>query len=76
MQTTLDTLRPGDEATILDLEGDPETVERLMEMGLVSGTPLRVLKFAPLGDPVEIVVRGYHFTLRRHEALGVRVETS
>ena len=74
MQTTLDTLKPGDYATVTELHGDPETVERLMEMGLVAGTTLRVLKFAPMGDPVEIVMRGYHFTLRCHEAAGIRVE--
>jgi Fe2+ transport system protein FeoA len=74
MRTSLDALKPGDEATVTSLEGDPETVERLMEMGLIAGTPIRVLKFAPMGDPVEIVMRGYHFTLRRHEAAGVLVE--
>jgi Fe2+ transport system protein FeoA len=72
--TTLDQLQPGDEATVLDLQGEPETCERLMEMGLVPSTPLRVLKFAPLGDPMEIVMRGYHLTLRKHEAAGVQVE--
>lgn len=41
---------------------------RLMEMGLLVGTPVSVVRFAPLGDPVEIKVRGYHLTLRRHEA--------
>ena len=74
MHVTLDTLQPGDEATVLTLNGDAETTERLMEMGLVAGTPIRVLKFAPLGDPLEILVRGYHFTLRRHEAVGILVE--
>ena len=41
---------------------------RLMEMGLLVGTTVEVVRFAPLGDPVEIKVRGYHLTLRRHEA--------
>jgi len=41
---------------------------RLMEMGLLVGTTLELVRFAPLGDPVEIKVRGYHLTLRRHEA--------
>lgn len=41
---------------------------RLMEMGLLPGTPVELVRFAPLGDPVEIKVRGYHLTLRRHEA--------
>jgi Fe2+ transport system protein FeoA len=39
-----------------------------MEMGLLVGTPVELVRFAPLGDPVEIKVRGYHLTLRKHEA--------
>ena len=41
---------------------------RLMEMGLLVGTPVELVRFAPLGDPVEIKVRGYNLTLRKHEA--------
>ena len=74
MQTTLDTLKPGDEAVVKQLQGEPEITGRLMEMGLVTGTPIKVLKFAPLGDPLEIVMRGYHLTLRRTEAAGIIVE--
>ncbi len=76
MQTTLDQLQPGDEATILTLGGEDETVERLMEMGLTEGTPILLQKFAPLGDPLEIVARGYHLSLRRHEAAAIVVEKS
>ena len=76
MQTTLDQLQPGDEATILTIGGEDETVERLMEMGLTQGTPLLLQKFAPLGDPLEIVARGYHLSLRRHEAAAIVVEKS
>lgn len=76
MQTTLDTLKPGDEAVVRQLQGEPDVAERLMEMGLIVGTPLKVVKFAPLGDPLEIVMRGYHLTLRRAEAAGVVVETA
>jgi Fe2+ transport system protein FeoA len=39
-----------------------------MELGLVVGTPVEVVRFAPLGDPLEIRVRGYNLTLRKHEA--------
>ncbi len=76
MQTTLDQLQPGEEATILTLGGEDETVERLMEMGLTEGTPILLQKFAPLGDPLEIVARGYHLSLRRHEAAAIVVEKS
>jgi ferrous iron transport protein A len=41
---------------------------RFLEMGLLVGTPVRLVRFAPLGDPVEIRLRGYNLSLRRHEA--------
>jgi Fe2+ transport system protein FeoA len=74
MPTTLDSLQPGDEATVLELRGELVASERLMEMGLVTGTTLKVVKFAPLGDPMEILMRGYHLTLRRAEAADIVVE--
>lgn len=76
MQTTLDKLQPGDEAVVLEMRGEDGTIERLMEMGLIEGTSIRLQKFAPLGDPLEIVMRGYHLSLRRHEAAGITVEKS
>lgn len=75
MQTTLDTLKPGEAAVVIEVRGEEEVVGRLMEMGLIAGTSLKLLKFAPLGDPIEIVMRGYHLSLRREEAAGIRVET-
>ncbi len=74
MRTTLNLLQPGDQATVLEMNGDHETVERLMELGLVEGTTLKLHKFAPLGDPLEIVMRGYHLSLRCHEAASIVVE--
>ena len=74
MTTSLSDLVPGQEATILELRGDDETVERLMEMGLVEGSSLKLVRFAPLGDPLEIAIRGYHLTLRKSEASGIIVQ--
>ncbi len=74
MRTTLDQLKLGDEATVVEMGGEDETVERLMELGLTEGTSLKLQKFAPLGDPLEIVTRGYHLSLRRHEAAAIVVE--
>jgi len=74
MRTTLDQLAAGQNATIATMNLEPESAERLMEMGLLEGTPVQLLKFAPLGDPLEIVVRGYHLTLRKHEAQQITVE--
>ena len=71
---TLADLKPGQSARVLEIRGDDEDADRLMEMGLVEGTPLQVVRFAPLGDPIEIAARGYHLTLRKAEATNVVVE--
>jgi len=47
---------------------------RLLEMGLVAGTEIAVDGVAPLGDPIEVTVKGYHLTLRRNEAEAIFVE--
>ena len=51
---------------------DPHSL-RLMEMGMVPGTPVRVVKVAPLGDPIQVCVRDYHLALRRSEARSITV---
>src|SRR5581483_3395151 len=58
----------GSTATVTEIKVPPESRPRLMEMGLLVGTPVELVRFAPLGDPVEIKVRGYNLTLRKHEA--------
>ncbi len=70
---TLDTLRPGERARIADIAGDDALAVRLMEMGLVEGEEIENLGSAPLGDPVEFLVRGYRLSLRRTEARRVQV---
>ena len=47
--------------------------QRLQEMGLTVGCPFEVVRFAPLGDPMELKVRGYHLSLRKEDAAGIRV---
>ena len=64
----LSSLPLGKAATVAEIKIPPEKRARLMEMGLLVGTPVELVRFAPLGDPVEIKVRGYHLTLRKHEA--------
>jgi ferrous iron transport protein A len=61
-------LPAGTKASVIEISIPPEGRSRLMEMGLLVGTPVELIRFAPLGDPVEIKVRGYHLTLRKHEA--------
>jgi len=64
----LTSVRLGQTATVAEIKVTPESRSRLMEMGLLVGTSVELVRFAPLGDPVEIKVRGYNLTLRKHEA--------
>ena len=64
----LSSLAPGTSAKVAAINVASSSRPRLMEMGLLVGTPIELVRFAPMGDPVEIKVRGYHLTLRRHEA--------
>ena len=64
----LTALPVGTAATVAEIKVPPEHRARLLEMGLLVGTSVELVRFAPLGDPVEIKVRGYHLTLRKHEA--------
>ena len=64
----------GATATVAEIKLPPESRPRLMEMGLLVGTPVELVRFAPLGDPVEIKVRGYNLTLRKHEAEQILVQ--
>ncbi len=70
----LTSLHIGGSGTISEIKLPPEHRGRLLEMGLVAGTALQLVRFAPLGDPVEIKVRGYHLTLRRHDAEQILVQ--
>jgi ferrous iron transport protein A len=74
MARTLDSLQPGESVVVQSLDCDPEAGARLMEMGLLPGTPIQFVRSAPLGDPIEILLRGYHLSLRRAEAAGIVVE--
>jgi ferrous iron transport protein A len=80
--TTPATLQPltsvgvGRTATVAEIKLPPESRPRLMEMGLLVGTRVELVRFAPLGDPIEIKVRGYNLTLRKHEADQIFVKTN
>ena len=65
---TLRDLKPGDKARVLQCHGRGSTFQRLCEMGFVEGARLRVVRFAPLGDPLEVELTDYHLSLRRTEA--------
>ncbi|MCO6453832.1 MAG: ferrous iron transport protein A [Pirellulaceae bacterium] len=71
---TLDRLAEGQVARIVAIHGDDPLAMRLMEMGLLDDERVRMLGFAPLGDPLEIEIRGYRLSLRIREAQRVEVE--
>jgi ferrous iron transport protein A len=64
----LTSLALGAAGTISAIQIPIENRARLLEMGLLVGTRVELVRFAPMGDPVEIKVRGYNLTLRKHEA--------
>jgi ferrous iron transport protein A len=66
----------GNKATVAQINVPADSQARLMEMGVLIGTPVELIRFAPLGDPVEIKVRGYNLSLRRHEADQILVNTT
>ena len=67
LPATLDDLKVSQRARIRRLVGSAAVRQRLGEMGLTSGSEVRVVRVAPLGDPVQIAVRNYHLSLRRSE---------
>lgn len=71
--TMLHELIPGDSARVKKVQGKGAVRRRLLDMGLVPGTEIAVVKTAPLGDPVEYLVRGYRLLLRKSEAKLVAV---
>ena len=71
---TLRELKPGEKGEILKLRGEGPVKRRLLDMGIVLGETVEVIRVAPLGDPVEVKVKGYHLSLRKEEAESVIVE--
>jgi ferrous iron transport protein A len=70
----LTSLTLGSSAVVREIKVPAEHRSRLLEMGLLVGTTVELVRFAPLGDPVEIKVRGYNLTLRKNEAEQILVQ--
>ena len=69
----LTSLALGQTAVVTEIKVPAQDRGRLLEMGLLVGTRVELVRFAPLGDPVEIKVRGYNLSLRKHEAEQIMV---
>lgn len=73
---TLDKLPVGHSAAIIQVKGEGALRRRLLDMGLTPHTVVKVQKIAPLGDPMEIYLRGYTLTLRKEDAANIEMENS
>ena len=71
---TLKDVKVGETATVVKLHGEGATKRRIMDMGITKGVEVHVRKVAPLGDPVEITVRGYELSIRKDDADNIVVE--
>ena len=71
---TLGEVKVGETATVVKLHGEGATKRRIMDMGLTKGTEVYIRKVAPLGDPVEITIRGYELSIRKADAELIEIE--
>ena len=71
---TLREARIGDTVKVVKLHGEGAVKRRIMDMGLTKGVQVHVRKVAPLGDPIEVTIRGYELTIRKADAEMVEVE--
>jgi Fe2+ transport system protein FeoA len=69
-------LKKGDKGKIVRITGSGNVHKRLMDMGLISGSEIEMQGVAPLGDPIEIKVKGYNLSLRKEEAASINVEVA
>jgi len=71
---TLKSVKPGDTVNVVKIDGQGPIKRRIMEMGITKGAEVYVRKVAPLGDPIEVTVRGYELSIRKADAELISVE--
>lgn len=74
MIKSLNNLKQGETGKITSFKGKGEVRKHLMEMGLVRGSDIKVERVAPLGDPIEIKIKGYSLSLRKEDAKKIEIE--
>ena len=74
MNKTLKQVRCGETVTVQKLQGEGPVKRRIMDMGITKGVNVSVRKVAPLGDPIELTVRGYELSIRKEDASAIEVE--
>jgi ferrous iron transport protein A len=73
-EVTLGQMNPNEKGKIIQIKGVGSARRRILDMGMVPGAELEVIKRAPLGDPIEFKIKGYNLTLRKNEADRIIVE--
>ncbi|HOR80399.1 MAG: ferrous iron transport protein A [Sphaerochaeta sp.] len=73
MRNTMDELAVGQKGSVKAINAPKQLKRRLMDMGFTKGVGVEVVKMAPMGDPMEISVRGYHLCLRKAEARSIEL---
>ena len=76
MERTLDAFQIGETGVVKSVTGESKIKRRLFDMGITPGAEIHMRKRAPLGDPIEITIRGYELTLRKSEAVCVTMKVS
>lgn len=76
MEKLLSELKPKESGKVKKITGEGTIVRRLLDMGIIKSTTIEVTKVAPLGDPIDIKVKGYHLSLRKKEAAQISVEVN
>ncbi len=71
---TLREVQVGEKATVRKIHGEGAVKRRIMDMGITRGTEVFVRKVAPLGDPIEVTVRGYELSLRKADTESIEIE--
>ncbi|MDY6796032.1 MAG: FeoA family protein [Actinomycetota bacterium] len=70
---SLKEMKPGEKGSVLSIEKGGDLRRRLLDMGVVKGAEVRVVRLAPLGDPMEVSIKGYNLTLRGEEAERIHI---
>lgn len=76
MEKSLSELKPKESGKVKRIYGEGTLHKRLLDMGIIKGAKIEVVEVAPLGDPIDVKVKGYHLSLRKEEAAQISVEVN
>ncbi|MDD5699161.1 MAG: FeoA family protein [Victivallaceae bacterium] len=76
MKKPLSLMKPGENGKIISISRQIRSYKKFADLGIVKGTSLELERIAPLGDPIEVRIKGYNLSLRKEEAVNITVETN